>query len=214
MFPITTRILSLALGGAPFGAAMLVSNAAFFGALIATYFLTSSELSERTARTTVLLLCFFPTSYFFLMPYSESLFLLFAVISLWGARRRRWVVAGVAGALAALTRSVGIALVPALLVEALHQRAERRGPVAAGVAAAGTVAGALVLYLVLWGVTTGEWVAPLTQQANWEREFSWPWVTLWDGTSLAFRYLGATNGGYWLIDWLIVVPMIGASASR
>jgi hypothetical protein len=36
-------------------------------------------------------------------------------------------------------------------------------------------------------------------------------VTLWDGTGDAFRYLGEINGGYWLLDWLIVIPMLAAS---
>ena len=212
MYPMAIRAVSFALGGAPLGAALLVSNAAFLGALIVTYFLTATELSERTGRTTVLLLCSFPTSYFFLMPYSESLFLLFAVASFWGARRRRWAIAGAAGALAALTRSVGIILVPALLVEALHQRAERRGSALPGIGAAAATGAGLLLYLAYWGISAGEWLAPATRQANWERVFSWPWATVWEGTSLAFRYVGNTNGGYWLIDWLIVVPMLAASA--
>ena len=69
----------------------------------------------------MLLICVFPTSYFFLMPYTESLFFLLAVTAFWGARRGEWAVAATAAALAALTRSVGIVLAPALLVEALHQ---------------------------------------------------------------------------------------------
>ena len=126
------RGLSFALGGHPFAAATIVSNAAFWGGLVVTYFLTASELSERAARTTVLLMCVFPTAHFFLMPYSESLFLLLSVTAFWGARRRRWAVAGAAGALAALTRSIGILIAPALVIEALHQRVERRGPAGPG----------------------------------------------------------------------------------
>jgi len=98
LYPLAIRGLSLALGGHPFAAATIVSNAAFWGGLVVTYLLTASELSERTARTTVLLMCVFPTAHFFLMPYSESLFFLLSVTAFWGARRRRWAVAGAAGA--------------------------------------------------------------------------------------------------------------------
>ena len=76
LYPLATRGVSFVLGGAPLAAATLVSNAAFLAALYVTYILTTSELSERTARTTVLLLSVFPVAHFFLMPYSESLFLL------------------------------------------------------------------------------------------------------------------------------------------
>ena len=211
LFPLAIRAVSFVLGGRPFAAGTLVSNAAFLVALVVTYRLTAAELTERTARTTVLLLCLFPTSYFFLMPYAESLFLLLAVITFWAARRRRWWLAGATGALAALTRGVGIVLAPALLIEAFHQRAEGRGPAAPGIGAAAVTGIGLLGYLAYWGVRAGEWLAPITRQANWERTFSWPWTSLWNGTRLAFRYLGVSNGGYWLLDWLIVIPMLAAS---
>ena len=66
-------------------------------------------------------------------------------------------------------------------------------------------------YLAYWWAKVGDWLAPVDQQANWQRTFSWPWATLADGSRDAFRYLGNANGGYWLIDWLIVVPVVGAS---
>lgn len=212
LYPLVTRGLSFVLGGHPLAAATLVSNAAFCGGLIVTYLLTTSELSERAARNTILLMCLFPTAHFFLMPYSESLFFLLSVTAFWGARRGRWAVAGAAGALAALTRSIGFVLAPALLVEAIQQRNEGRGHAWPGVLAAGATICGLLAYLAYWGVRAGEWLAPVTQQANWQREFSWPLVTLWNGTGDAFRHLGEGYGGYWLIDWLIVVPMLAASA--
>jgi Gpi18-like mannosyltransferase len=211
LYPLVTRGLSFVTGGHPLAAATLVSNVAFFGGLIVTYLLTTTELSERAARTTILLMCLFPTAHFFLMPYSESLFFLLVVTAFWGARRGRWAVAGAVGTLAALTRSVGFALAAALLVEAFHQRGEGRGPAWPGVLAAGATLSGLLAYFAYWGVRAGEWLAPITRQANWERTFSWPWVTLWNGTGDAFRHVGERLGGYWLIDWLIVVPMLAAS---
>jgi hypothetical protein len=211
LYPLAIRGLSFALGGHPLAAATIVSNAAFWVGLVVTYVLTATELSERAARTTVLLMCVFPTAHFFLMPYSESLFLLLSVTAFWGARRRRWAVAGAAGALAALTRSIGILIAPALVIEALHQRAERRGPAWPGFLAAAATGCGLIAYLGSWWLRAGEWLAPVKFQANWERSFSWPWATLWDGTGDAFRYLDQLNGGYWLIDWLIVIPMLAAS---
>jgi mannosyltransferase PIG-V len=211
LYPLATRGLSFVLGGHPLAAATLISNAAFAGALVVTYVLTSSELSERAARTTILLVCLFPTAHFFLMPYSESLFFLLSVTAFWGARRGRWVVAGAAGALAALTRSIGFVLAPALLIEAIQQRNEGRGAARRGLLAAGATVCGLLAYLAYWGVRAGEWLAPVTRQANWQREFSWPWMTLWNGSVDAFGHLNEANGGYWLIDWLIVVPMLAAS---
>jgi Gpi18-like mannosyltransferase len=210
LYPLAIRIVSIILFGRPFAASVLVSNAAFLGALVMTYRLTAMEFDERRARTTVVLLAFFPTSYFFLMPYSESLFLLLAVGAFWGARRGRWGLAAACGALAALTRSVGLVLGPALAVEALHQRAEGRRAWPGLLAAAGTGLGTIA-YLAWWQARTGDWLAPFSRQENWQREFSWPWMTLWNGTRSAFRFIGEANGGYWLVDWLIVVVVLTVS---
>jgi Gpi18-like mannosyltransferase len=211
LYPLVTRAVSFLIGGHTFAAALIVSNASFAGALSVLYVLTASEFSDRVARTTVLFVSLFPTSFFFFAPYSESLFLLLTVTAFWGARNRRWWVAAIAGALAALTRNVGIVLAPALLVEAIHQRVERRGSVLPGLAASAAVGLGTLSYLGYWAARGGDWLAPVHQQANWERVATWPWTTLVRGTELAFRYVGNTNGGYWLIDWLVVVPMLAAS---
>ena len=211
LFPLAVRVISFLIGGHPLAAGFIVSNLSILGALIVLYFLTTSELSERAARTTVLSLALFPTSFFFFMPYSESLFLLLAVTAFWAARRDRWFLAAMAAALAAATRSVGIVLVPALAVEALHQWSERGVRLAPRVAAAVFAGTGTVAYLAYWAAKTGDWLAPVDQQVNWERHASWPWATLLEGTRFAFRYLGDTNGGYWLIDWVIVVPILAVS---
>ncbi len=210
LFPLAIRAVSFVLGGHPFAAGMLVSNASLFGALIVLYFLTTSELSEPAARTTILLVCLFPTSFFLFMPYSESLFLLLAVTAFWAARRERWALAALAAALAAATRNVGIVLAPALMVEAIHQHAEGRPLLPRLLAAAAVPIGTLA-YLAYWANRVGDWLAPVNRQASWQRQASWPWATLVDGTRLAFRLVGQTNGAYWMIDWLIVVPMLVAS---
>ena len=212
LYPLLIRMVSFLLGGHPFAAALLVSNAAFLGALFVVYSLTRSELSEDAARTTVLLLCLFPTSFFFFAPYSESLFLLLAATALWGARRGRWLTAALAGGGACLTRSVGIVVAVAIAVEAIQQWREGERALVPGIAAAGGAMLGSAGYLAFWAAKTGDWLAPLNQQANWERTFSWPWATLAEGTSVAFRYVGNTNGAYWLIDWLLVMPLLVTSA--
>lgn len=211
LYPLLVRFVSAVLGGRPLAASLLVSNATLLGALTFLYDLTRAEVSDAAARTTVVLVCTFPSAFFLFAPYSESTFLLFAVLALWAARRERWALAGVTGFGAALTRNVGIVVALALLVEAIQRwREGERIPVRGIAAALGAALGTLT-YLAFWQMKADDWLAPIHQQANWERVFSWPWSTLVEGTRAAFRYIGNTNGSYWLIDWLLLLPVLAAS---
>jgi hypothetical protein len=211
LYPMLIRFVSVLLGGRPFAAALLVSNAALVGALAIVYDLTRTEISDAVARTTVVLLCLFPTSFFLFAGYSESLFLLLAAAALWAARRGRWPLAAAAGFGAALTRNIGVVVGVALLVEALQQRTEGERTTVRGVLAAAATGLGTLAYLLFWQAETGDPLAPIRQQANWERVFSWPWSTVTEATRMALRYVGNTNGPYWLIDLLLVVPILAVS---
>jgi hypothetical protein len=212
LYPIAIRIVSVMLGGHPLAAALIVSNAAFLGALVVLYDLTRSELSEETARRAVLYAAVFPTALFWFAPYSESLFFLLVLLCLWAARRGRWEVAGVAGALGALTRNIGVFLTLPMAIEAIRHAGagERLRRISLrGLAWSMAPVGGLALFLAYWARRGGA-LAPLNQQANWDRHLTNPLLTLGKGTNLAFRYVGAYPGGYHLLDWLIAVPILAA----
>jgi hypothetical protein len=69
-----------------------------------------------------------PVSFFLLNGYSEGLFFGLSGLALWYGYRRRWVHAGLIGALASMTRSAGVLLFPALLVllGTSHGRGQKR----------------------------------------------------------------------------------------
>jgi hypothetical protein len=70
---------------------------------------------------------------------------------------------------------------------------------------------AVVPYLAFWHQLSGDWLAPIDQQANWERVLENPLVTVAKGTHEALRWIGVYAGGYHLLDWLIVVPVLAAA---
>jgi len=84
------------------------------------------DYSEKTAQLSVLFLFIFPTSYFLHIPYTESLFLALTVGCFLTARKKMWIVAGILGFLACLTRINGLILFPALLFEVWSQYRETR----------------------------------------------------------------------------------------
>jgi Mannosyltransferase (PIG-V) len=220
LYPLAVRALSVFFGGNARIAAHLVSNAACLAALALLYLLTRTEVSEGAARRSVVYLAVFPTAFFLLAPYSESLFLFLVLLSFWGARRRRWWIAGLAGALAALTRAVGGLLVLALAVEAILQFREgsrekpthgsARSTLARLAWSLGPVGGTL-LYLWFWGQASGDWLTPLRKQGLWGRELQNPLFTLGSATAEAFRGVGLFPQGLSLLDWLLAVPVLIAA---
>ena len=212
LYPTVVSAVSTLIGGHPLAAALIVSNAAFLAALLVVYLLTLLEFDRDTARRATLYMAVWPTALFFIAPYSESIFLLLAAGALLCARRERWLWAGVLGALAAATRSVGIVLVVVLAAEALTQLKERRESLSWALprfAASAAVGLGTLAYLVYWRVQSGNFFAPIGEQGNWQRELTFPLATLVDGTRSAFEFIGIGAGGYGLLDWLVVVPAVG-----
>jgi hypothetical protein len=202
LYPFAIHVVAWLPGITPVGAALLIANASFLGALIVLHGLTrlefSGEGSAEMARRTVLFIAIFPTAFFFLAPYSEAPFLLLSVSAFWCARRDRWGWAAAFGAAAALTRSIGVLVAVALVVEAVLQWREGKPPLPR--LAASVAAGlAPLLYLAWWEAAHGDAWAPLRAQGTWGRELTSPLTTL----RHAIQYAN-TLGTYWMIDVLVV----------
>lgn len=88
----------------------IVSRLAFLGALFFISLLVSKDFNIHIARWTIVAIAVFPTAFFFGAVYTESLFVLLAVATLWAARKNDWLLAVLLCFLAVLTRSAGIML--------------------------------------------------------------------------------------------------------
>jgi hypothetical protein len=130
LMPILIRLARL-LTGDTLLAGLLVANTALLTAVMLLHLLAADEYDQPTADRAVWYLLIFPASFFGSAIYSESLFLLLGIASLYLARKSRWWAAGVASILGAMTRFVGILLAPLLVVEWWQQRKQHRDAPAA-----------------------------------------------------------------------------------
>ena len=115
-------VTGVSVGVANLVAAILLSNAALVGALALLYHVATAELGPGVGTRTLVYLVFFPVGFFLFAAYTESLFLLFALGSVWAARRGQPLAAGLLGLLASLTRLTGWGLVVPLGYEYLRRR--------------------------------------------------------------------------------------------
>jgi Mannosyltransferase (PIG-V) len=116
LFPLLWRLAAHLTGEYPISG-MLISHLCFLLGLIFVHKVALAfGFSKALADRSLFYLAVFPTSYFYSLPLTESLFLQLTAVSLYSAKRGRWWTAGVAGALASATRVTGIFIFPALAV--------------------------------------------------------------------------------------------------
>lgn len=188
MFPLYPLLIHI--GSMVFRSELLVglaiSLASMAGGLYLLHRLVELDFDERTARTTVLLVAFFPVALFLSAVYTESLYLLLSVGAIYAARLDRWAWAGVLGALAAATRSAGVLVLVPLVVMYLYgpRAGSGRAPsagwwrprwrVSRSALWLALVPLGMVSFLVYLGITHGQPFATFSAEAYWGRHFAGP----------------------------------------
>lgn len=127
LYPWVSAFVAGALNISALAGLLLVSSLCGLALLLAFERLALLDLDPGAARWAAVFLALFPVSYVIFAPYTEAMFLLWAVLALYYARQGSWLAAGLVGALAALTRQQGIVLLLPLLWELWVQgRADMR----------------------------------------------------------------------------------------
>lgn len=198
LYPLLLRTVS-ELVRSPVVAGLAVSVGAFGVALYLVHRLVSIELGGDTARLTVMLVALFPAAYSFSAVYSESLFLALSVGAMYAARLDRWALAGLAGGLAAASRSAGLVLVVPLALMYLYgprgrpEHAVSRGrrlrpahPLRCDALWLVLVPLGLAAFMGYLAATGADPMAPFEAQAMWLRQFAGPFGGARDGAVAAF----------------------------
>ncbi len=123
----------------------------------------------------VLVFAFFPTTFFFRMAYSESVFLFFSILAFYGMDRRwrLWQIAVLVG-FATATRPVGVVLILPLVVD-IYRRAQR--PWLAGLWLMPLACWGLMAFMAYQWLEFGDALAFARTQADWHRRPPVPLIT-------------------------------------
>lgn len=166
LYPLLLRAFS-ALTGKFLISGVLLSNVCFLAGLIFLQALMKRTGSDAaTIERACWILCFFPTSYFFSSPLTESLFFLLTSASLFALTSEYFLLSALLFSLATATRPTGVLMFPGycVLMFSLHPPSRLRLPLNLFVALSG-----VLLYAVWLTVLTGHPFAFIENQSAWGR---------------------------------------------
>lgn len=179
------------LGIPPLLGGVLMANVLFLLALMQTWRWVRRVGDEETATRAVLCIAFWPTSYFFSLPFTESLFLFLLSSSLLAMHSGRWFWAALLAGLCSGTRVVGVLLSPMLWWQARPNVSLLRRTCLALLATSGLVVFMWMLWKktgdplafahiqTTWGRESGNFLAPLRHWLDDPLVFAEPWNAQW-----------------------------------
>ena len=180
-FPLYPALIALVakFTGNHLVAGLIVSNTACFVGLLFFYKLVEHQFDRSVAHRAIFYISIFPTAIFFSAVYTESLFFALTVASFYFIRERKWVMAGLIGFFASLTRVEGVLLLAPFLIEAwpAHHK-PKTSALRVGIGALLIPLGLAVYMWYLW-VLSGDPMYFSHVQAHWNRHFAPPWVSIW-----------------------------------
>ena len=206
LYPLVVRTFSHLTKGNLVASAVIVSNACL---LLSGYFLfrvAEDTYSSAIARRTVWFFMFAPAGMFFSIAYTESLFFLLTVLSVYFSRKRRFLPALLSASLASFTRLPGVVCAVPVFYEMLRHisfrskalRAEQRRSfltkrVLCAFCLCLTVLSGLIGYLIVNRVVTGNAFQFLIyQREHWGQRLG----TIWNTARYTIFYAFYPN-----VDW-------------
>ena len=122
LFPVLVRLVSYLTFGHVQPAALITNTALVIAFMVYLYKLLLIDFDKATGFRTVFFMLMFPAALFLAVNYSEPTFMLTLVASVYYARKNNWPVAGIWGLLCALSRHIGLVMLPILAWEYMRQR--------------------------------------------------------------------------------------------
>jgi len=195
LYPLLIRIVGTLMGN-DLIAGLVISNVALFFGLLFFYKLVEHQFDRSVALRAIFYISIFPTAVFFSAVYTESLFFCLTVASFYYIKERKWITAGILGALAALTRVEGVLLAVPYAMEAFGafdwrhaiNAPKRLWRVVLGFC---LIPLGLVAYMATLWVLRGDPLYFSHVQAHWDRHLAPPWASVIRSVTMIVHSHGA-----------------------
>ena len=229
LYPALTRITHDITGIGYVTSGELVSTVGLVVALAALWKLVDLEAGRRAADGACVMLLAWPSAFFLVATYPESVTLAAGTLAFLAVRRGHFAAAGVLAAAAAMGKYYLVLLLVPLAMEVWFAprgrgtwRAGRDlewlSPVRVTAARLVAVAAPTVLAFVAWVAYQkahfGEWLAFVRSQAHWHRHLSWPWTSIGHAVSdlVHWRLLDTSTASVTELFDLVTVLLLAVAA--
>ncbi|MDO8487620.1 MAG: mannosyltransferase family protein [Candidatus Curtissbacteria bacterium] len=126
LLPNLIRFVTIFTFGNLVLAGLIISNVSFLAFLIIFHKLVNKKFGSQIANISVFTFLTFPSAFFGVAVYSESIFLLLAVLALYFLESKRFLYAALCASLAGATRVVGVFLIIPFTISLLSLRGALR----------------------------------------------------------------------------------------
>ncbi len=198
LYPLVSYAIKSLFGTDDFVALLLVANIASLAAALLMTKFVKDELGDETALLSLAFFCFFPSSLFLSAGYTESLYLVFVLLSFILMSRQKFAAAAAMAGLSLGTRSIGIVMIPIILWEIGRGNILPWPRLLLKMALCGLLAASgLLVYMAYLGIAFGHPLAFVTVEAAWH-----------DGTFLdrfmsAVTLAGFRDSNLWPAGWFL-----------
>jgi len=209
---------------------IVVSNICLVISCVFLYKLVKLYSDDSTALRSVKFLFLFPSAFILSAAFAESLFLTSLIICFYYAKRERWLLAGIAGFIAALTRPFGVFAVLPLFYEYYKSKQFRLSAIKPDILSLLLVPFGPFVFAMFGYFRTGDFFAHVyAKQSGWMIRMGNPFEALWLSLqshndtlifnslfilvvavilTIFFRKIGFS---YWLLGMLIIlISLMGA----
>lgn len=172
LYPLLIKALSLVLQNYLFSAVIISISATFLGIKL-LYNLINQQFDKKIAKKSILALLIFPTSFYFLIAYSEGLFFFLTIATFYFARKNLFL-AVIFSVLATATRLPGLAVAFALILQTYQNYGINRKNWFVILSPLG-----FIIYCGYLYIQTGDPIYFLQSQQNWQRLPNLPYLSFW-----------------------------------
>ncbi len=186
-FPLIILLIkALSLTGLSYGSSgLLVCNLFAFLSFWIMDLTLRLDFSTPKVNQALLSYAVLPTSFFLNSIYTEPLFIVFSLSCLYFTRLDQWWYAGIAGALATLTRNIGILLLIFLLYE-FFKTHHANTCIKSAILPLLLLPAALLAFMVYNVLLLGDPLAFVHSQQAWGRHYGLPWENFLDNLPYTF----------------------------